>query len=61
MGDLDVGEQFLNFCLDPALRPYCGVDLKGYFKGCCLGGVDSLHDGFETITLCVHKGTTIGY
>ena len=32
MGDLDVGEQFLNFCLDPALRPYCGVDLKGYFK-----------------------------
>jgi len=27
MGDLDVGEMFLNFCLDPALRPYCGVVL----------------------------------
>jgi hypothetical protein len=32
MGDLDVAEQFLNFCLDPALRPFCGVDLKAYFQ-----------------------------
>jgi hypothetical protein len=31
MGDLDIGEMFLNFCLHPELRPYCGVDLKPYF------------------------------
>ena len=27
LGDLDEGEQFLNFPLDPKLRPYAGVDL----------------------------------
>jgi hypothetical protein len=31
MGDLDIGEMFLNFCLHPDLQPYCGVDVKPYF------------------------------
>lgn len=30
MADIDVGEMFYNFLLDPKLRPYCGVDLKPY-------------------------------
>jgi hypothetical protein len=33
MGDLDIGEMFLNFCLHPDLQPYCGVDVKPYFMG----------------------------
>jgi len=33
MGDLDIGEMFLNFCVHPDLRPFCGVDLKPYFPG----------------------------
>ena len=31
MGDLDVGEMFLNFILHLGLRQYCGVDLTKYF------------------------------
>jgi hypothetical protein len=31
MGDLDIGEMFLNFCLHPDLQPFCGVDVKPYF------------------------------
>ncbi len=31
MGDLDVGEMFLNFCLDPCLRPFCGVDVTLFY------------------------------
>ncbi len=31
MGDLDIEEMFLNFCLHPDLQPYYGVDLKAYF------------------------------
>ena len=27
MSDLDMGEQFVNFPLDPALQPYCGIDV----------------------------------
>lgn len=38
MGDLDVAEQFWNFCLDPALQPYCGVDVTGYVRLAKLGG-----------------------
>lgn len=30
MGDLDIGEMFLNFCLHPDLQPYVGVDLRPY-------------------------------
>ena len=26
--DIDIGEMFLNFMLDPKLRPYCGVDVS---------------------------------
>jgi hypothetical protein len=26
--DNDVGEQFYNFCLHPALRPYCAIDIR---------------------------------
>lgn len=31
MADIDVGEQFYNYCLDPTIQPYCGVDLSPYF------------------------------
>jgi hypothetical protein len=31
MGDIDLGEFFLNFLLDLAIRPYAGVDLTPYF------------------------------
>jgi hypothetical protein len=31
MGDIDLGEMFLNFCLDENLHEYCGVDLTPYF------------------------------
>jgi len=31
MADLDMGEQFLNFPLDVALRPVCGIDVWPYF------------------------------
>jgi hypothetical protein len=27
MGDLDLGDMFLNFPLDIAIRSYCGIDL----------------------------------
>lgn len=32
LGDIDEGEQFLNFPLDPRLRPYAGVDLTPIIK-----------------------------
>jgi len=28
--DIDIGEQFYNFCLDPKVRPYCGLDTLRY-------------------------------
>jgi hypothetical protein len=28
-GDIDIGEMFLNYFLDPAIRPWAGVDLSG--------------------------------
>ena len=31
MGDLDIGEMFLNFPLHPKLQPYAGVDLQPHF------------------------------
>ncbi len=31
MGDLDIGEMFLNFMLHPRLQPYAGVDLTPFF------------------------------
>lgn len=31
LGDIDVGEQFLNFPLDPIAQLFCGVDLTPYF------------------------------
>jgi hypothetical protein len=32
MADIDVGEMFYNFMLDPKLRPFCGVDLSPYYQ-----------------------------
>lgn len=31
MCDIDIGDMFLNFCLDKNLHKYCGVDLSPYF------------------------------
>jgi hypothetical protein len=30
-GDLDMGEQFLNFHLHPTLQPFCGIDVRPLF------------------------------
>ncbi|MFN9978756.1 MAG: hypothetical protein ACK53Y_02520, partial [bacterium] len=30
MGDLDMGEQFLNFPLHPDLQKFCGIDLRPF-------------------------------
>jgi len=38
MGDLDIGEMFLNFSLHPKLQPFCGVDLRPYFPEEARGG-----------------------
>ena len=32
LGDLDIGEMFLNFPLESIAQMYCGVDLSPYFK-----------------------------
>ena len=32
MGDCDIGEMFLNFMLDPVIRPHAGVDFTAIFK-----------------------------
>jgi hypothetical protein len=31
MGDLDMGEQFLNFHLHPELQKYCGINVRPVF------------------------------
>lgn len=36
LGDIDLGEMFLNFPLDPKIRPYAGVDLTPF--GAMIGG-----------------------
>jgi hypothetical protein len=51
MGDIDLGEFFLNFPLDLAIRPYAGVDLTPYFgeggrQQANVGVVGALSDGF---------------
>jgi hypothetical protein len=33
MGDLDMGEQFLNFPLHPKLQRHCGIDVRPYLGG----------------------------
>jgi hypothetical protein len=30
-GDIDVGEQFYNYMLDPTVQQYCGIDITPYF------------------------------
>ena len=37
-GDVDAGEMFLNYWLDPAIRPYAGVDVSWDTKGGGSGG-----------------------
>jgi len=32
MGDIDLAEMFLNYCLDESLHEFCGVDVGPYFK-----------------------------
>jgi hypothetical protein len=49
MANIDVGEQFYSFLLDPKVRPYCGVDLSPYYPEvtswehwcCCVMGLKS--------------------
>ncbi len=31
-GDIDVGEMFYNYMLDPSIRAYCGVDVDPYLR-----------------------------
>jgi len=51
MGDLDIGEMFLNFPLHPDLQPFCGVDLKPYF-----GGRDNSHKSIWERWVCCVMG-----
>ena len=46
MGDLDVGEMFLNFPLHPDMVPYCGVDLSLYFPDEIPPGEDHLWEAW---------------
>jgi hypothetical protein len=50
MGDLDLGECFLNFLLHPTLRPYAGVDFTLFFP---LGSLDEdgKPGGQQTVTV----------
>jgi len=32
MADIDIGEMFYNFFLDPDIQPHCGIDIKPYFN-----------------------------
>ncbi len=41
-GDIDMGEMFYNYLLDPTIRPYCGVDTNPYLKS---DGVPSVCNG----------------
>lgn len=58
MGDLDISEMFLNFCLHPKLQPFCGVDLKPYFKDKRVerSVLAALHDGVEALPYVCIKG-----
>lgn len=47
MGDLDMGEQFLNFPLHPSLQVYCGIDLKPFFRP------DGRHTYWQRWTRCM--------
>jgi hypothetical protein len=44
MGDIDIGEMFLNFMLHPRIRPYAGLDLTPYFREelSCIGKAPSV-------------------
>lgn len=41
MGDRDLGEMFLNFPIDRAIRPYVGIDLGPYWSDMARDGDDS--------------------
>jgi hypothetical protein len=52
MADIDIGEMFYNYSLDPAIQPYCGIDLNPYcadaktwerWKRCVMGIKPSPH------------------
>lgn len=46
MGDIDIGEMFLNFILHCSLVPLCGVDLTLYFPEEILEGEKVLHEAW---------------
>jgi hypothetical protein len=48
MGDLDVGECFLNFILHPTLRPYAGVDFTLFFPTAGSMGPKGASTAWET-------------
>ena len=65
MGDLDLGDMFLNFPLDVNLRPYCGINLSPAIEeakswerwSCCMMGlkpspyftIKAFHFAFEVV------------
>ena len=47
MGDIDIGEMFLNFILHETLVPLCGVDLSHYFPDEIPEGLKHLHEAWS--------------
>ena len=43
MADIDLGEMFLNFPLDPKIRPYVGIDLSPFLSDLKKSGLCSYH------------------
>lgn len=66
MMGLDLGEMFLNFPLDMAVRPYCGLDLHPYFQEKLFGIMHWEHwlrcvMGLPSSPYCAIKTLFLGY
>ena len=46
-GDIDLGEMFLNYALDEAIRPYAGVDVTGLEREKVKDGVKEVIERWE--------------
>jgi hypothetical protein len=64
MADVDIGEMFLNFFLDPRIRQFAGVDFTKFYPEELdeikkdMGKVESLCNGFSTMPF--HHYSIIG-